>query len=490
MPIRGFRGTLLSTCVMFACLFHASAQIQGDDVQLAGVSLPHSYLSVGAHDLALTLRSLGSSALTSLNVHWSIDGRLTSQTCALRYLDIGPKSTYQARLPGFLTLETDGMFTLEVWISNPNGQPDVRPNDNSWSGDITVLRRGAERKVLFEEFTGEWCSLCPGGTIEMDRAMRAYAGQVVGISYHDNDPLEPTGLNALLDSIPFDPLYPGGTFDRYPYGINNPKHKMSVDRYEFLATLSKSVSQPSPASISAAVQVNRATRLLTVETRTEFVTADHGDFRVQCVLTENNVQRNGLQRNAYDNDSLSYPSLFRAGDPLRVWAHEYLVRSFLGGPIGRADVIPSDPLPGQAYTTTFSYTIPTTIDIDKIGVAVFASRYQHKSLTGNDVLNAEGYLGNVITDMPDVPARAAATWQLYPNPCDGIAYVQVSSTVGASTNLEVFDSMGRRMNLVRVHPFEGRYQLDIRSLAAGLYRVVYTSGNAVETRLLMKRSSD
>ena len=264
-------------------------------------------------------------------------------------------------------------------------QENVRPGEaNAYRGTLRATEEeatpgpsNAPRKVLFEEFTGEWCSLCPGGSIEMDRAVRAFAGRVVPVSYHDNDPLEMPVLNAMLDSIPFDPLYPGGTFDRYPYAINNPKHRMSVDRFDFASTLGMAAANPAHATIAAAVTIDRNARRLTADVRVEFLEPDTGDFRVQCVVTESGIRRDGFQRNAFDQDSISYPQLFGAGDPLRVWSHDHLARAMLGGPAGRSGVIPRLPVQGTAYTTAFSYAIPAAYNVDEIGVAVFVSRYQN-----------------------------------------------------------------------------------------------------------------
>lgn len=345
----------------------------------------------------------------------------------------------------------------------------------------------ATRKVLFEEFTGEWCSLCPGGSIEMDRALRAFAGSVVPISYHDNDPLEMPALNAMLDSIPFDPLYPGGTFDRYPYGIDNPKHKMSVDRFDFMSTLNKAAARAAHASISAAVTIDTSARTLRAETLVEFLAADTGDFRIQCVVTEHAVERNGMQRNGYNTDSVTYPQLFGAGDPLRMWAHDDVARALLGGATGRSGVIPPHAVPGQAYTTTFSYSVPVTIDIDRIGVAVFVSEYQHGSLTGNEVLNADGYLGSVITGVAPASRPAPETLELFPNPCDGIAYLQNASTPRRAVEVDLLDVMGRRIAAARVHPFPGAFQLDLRALPAGLYLVCYRYGDAIQVKPLLRR---
>jgi hypothetical protein len=344
-----------------------------------------------------------------------------------------------------------------------------------------------ERKVLFEEFTGEWCSLCPGGSIDMERALAAFPGKVVPVCYHDNDPLEVQQLNGMLDSIPFDPLYPGGTIDRVPYSINNPKHKMAVDRRDFLSTLATAAVRPAHVSISASVTVDRATRTLSVESRTEFSASDTGDFRVQCVVTEQAVRRDNVQLNAYDKDSVSYPSLFGAGNPLRTWRHDHVARAMLGGAVGTAGVIPRIPVPGLGYSRVYTYTVPAQFDLDQLGVVLFVSRYDRGSLTGNEVLNAEGYLQSAITDVQSCVSIAGPELDLFPNPTDGIVLLRPAGPRHRSWTVEMSDLLGRPMVALQAQSTGDVTQLDARALPPGAYLIRIRTGHEVMSRILLKR---
>ncbi|MBI5648358.1 MAG: Omp28-related outer membrane protein [Ignavibacteriae bacterium] len=344
-----------------------------------------------------------------------------------------------------------------------------------------------ERMVLFEEFTGEWCSLCPAGTIEMENALHAYAGRVVPVVYHDNDPLEIPELNTMLGSIPIDPLYPGGTFDRVPFGIRNPKHKMSVDRVEFLTTLGAAAARPAHTSIEASVTIDPAARLLTVSPRIEFFAADTGDFRVQCVVTESGIRRDNVQRNAYDKDSTSYPTLFGAGDPLRSYRHNHVARALLGGATGRSGVIPALPLAGGVYQTTFTYTVPQQYALDRIGVVVFASHFTAGSLTGNEVLNARGYLASVITSLPSHASAGDDGITLHPNPSDGMVYVRFSSARPHTPTVELFDMMGRRMNVPQYRHSDGILMVDLHTVPSGVYMLQCYDTGRLSTRLVCRR---
>jgi hypothetical protein len=345
----------------------------------------------------------------------------------------------------------------------------------------------AERTVLFEEFTGEWCSLCPAGAIEMERALQAFAGRVIPVTYHNDDPLEARDFDAMLDSIPLDPLYPGGTFDRIPYGIKNPKHKMAVDSRDFLSTLALAAARPAHATIRAEITVDRVARRLSVTPRVVFLAADTGDFRIQCIVTENDVRRDNVQRNAFDKDSATYPQLFGAGDPLRSWEQQHVARAMLGGPAGRADAVPRMPDAGTEYSTEFTWTIPGQVDIDKLGVAVYLARYERGSLVANEVLNAEGYLAADVSLVWEPPAAGRLDLQVYPNPCVAHATLHFSSTAGAAITVALFDRLGRRMSCPAVPLSGDRFRLDLSHLPSGTYFLHCTGARGIATRVLVKR---
>jgi hypothetical protein len=150
-------------------------------------------------------------------------------------------------------------------------------------------------------------------------------------------------------------------------------------------------------------------------------------------------------------------------------------------------MIPSMPTIGQGYTALYTYTVPAQIDIDRLGVVVFVTNYERGSITGNEVLNAEGYLHSVITDAAAAPAAQAFDLQLYPNPCAGIAWLRSGSRAEIPRVVEVRDMMGRRMDAIRRQEYSHGLQIDLRALPSGLYHVSIRTGTAVTTRLLMRQ---
>ena len=77
------------------------------------------------------------------------------------------------------------------------------------------------KKVVLEEFTGEWCQYCPDGGLIMD-GLTSGNNKILGAAIHDGDflTIEPfyTQITGLL---PNTYGFPGGTVDREPYNGEN-----------------------------------------------------------------------------------------------------------------------------------------------------------------------------------------------------------------------------------------------------------------------------
>ena len=52
-----------------------------------------------------------------------------------------------------------------------------------------------QKRVLLEEFTGEWCTYCPAGAIVMKEVVDKYQGKVLAAAFHWNDWLEISEVN-------------------------------------------------------------------------------------------------------------------------------------------------------------------------------------------------------------------------------------------------------------------------------------------------------
>lgn len=66
---------------------------------------------------------------------------------------------------------------------------------------VGTLPADYTKKVVLEEFTGEWCGWCPEGAKIMEDNIAANPGKVVGIAVHDGDPMEIPSFNAWIKGL-------------------------------------------------------------------------------------------------------------------------------------------------------------------------------------------------------------------------------------------------------------------------------------------------
>lgn len=74
------------------------------------------------------------------------------------------------------------------------------------------------KKVVIEEFTGEWCGACPGGAAELKSLTEANPDKVYAVAIHNanggSDPYEPAFFNQINTILGNHSSYPGGNVDR------------------------------------------------------------------------------------------------------------------------------------------------------------------------------------------------------------------------------------------------------------------------------------
>ena len=70
------------------------------------------------------------------------------------------------------------------------------------------------KKVVLEEFTGEWCGWCPEGAKVMVDNIAAHPGKVIGIAVHDGDPMEIPSYNTWIKALTGVTGFPNGSVDR------------------------------------------------------------------------------------------------------------------------------------------------------------------------------------------------------------------------------------------------------------------------------------
>lgn len=231
-----------------------------------------------------TLRNHGSQPVESLDIDYLVDG--LSGSLHLDLGDLSLAATYYneycvvpLQLPG---ISHNGAIGLQLTVSKVNDQPnqDVRPVSKA---ELTVLGKRPIHRPVLEEYTGTWCGWCPRGFVGLQRMNQLYPEDFIGISYHNNDPMEIMGTAEYPSSIlSFPAAYMDRSESTDAYGGDNQDRPFGVDQVWL-----RHRDELAIASVDATAQFSvDDDSLILVESSFEFIrNIDQANYAVGYVLT-------------------------------------------------------------------------------------------------------------------------------------------------------------------------------------------------------------
>ena len=134
--------------------------IQGDqpkqDVRALSLDIPGAVLLADAPVVVKgEFVSIGVDELRSFDLNYTVDnGPVQTQ----HYSGTFPTMSLEHNIPWIPTAL--GTYDLKVWISNPNGFPDAKPDDNELSITVSVVDEVPSRLAFVESFTQHNCGPC------------------------------------------------------------------------------------------------------------------------------------------------------------------------------------------------------------------------------------------------------------------------------------------------------------------------------------------
>ncbi len=89
----------------------------------------------------------------------------------------------------------EGEYVVEISAQNDD---DGDPENDIWARNLNVFQLGAREVVVIEEFTGTWCTYCPGAALGIED-LYALNKPVAAIAYHRSDPYETPNVQGRMD---------------------------------------------------------------------------------------------------------------------------------------------------------------------------------------------------------------------------------------------------------------------------------------------------
>lgn len=437
------------------------------DVEMTAITTAQFIAAPATADITFDVKNTGTNTVTVFDAEWT-DGTTTySQTFSTSLISLGTASfTFNDQLP--VALNTNYNITATITDVNGTGADD----DNSNDSDSTIIHGMSfvpTKIVVGEEGTGTWCGWCPRGWDYMDYMTANYSSNWIGIAIHNSDPMTDFIYDVKMDSTIGG--YPAGHVDRAI---------MDTDPSNFENGYNDRVTMIPPASIGVSSVLNGNTVDITVTA--DFATNVSGDYRLNCVVTENGVQNDSYhQTNYYDQNM----------DPLVGYGYDWgnlpdpapgsgliynhVARAILSGWNGEAGSVPSSVTNGQQVNYTWSYTIPAGSDINNmefIGMLIDQS-------TG-EILNAGHH--NATTSL--IEETVNFDIHLYPNPFTSFVNIVLELDEASDVTMEVYSATGRKVTTKNYGTLSGETVLKLNgaNLESGIYFVDVTVGGQKITK--------
>jgi hypothetical protein len=479
----------------------------------------------GATDVTGTVRNMGLTQITSMDITWTVDGvDYFTTTFPGLSLDFAESFDFTCNEQIFYPI---GGYNLNVFISAVNGIADDNQGNDTSAMQVSVVSHVIARKPCFEEFTSSTCSPCATFNTSFNPWTQQHEDEITLIKYQMNWP----GSG--------DPYYTaeGGVRRNY-YGVSFvpwPQCNGFFVDYNIGAVqqaFEDALLQPGLAKIASTHSLSGTEMTITAN----FLPfADFNDFRAHIIVIENtttgNVSSNGETEfhhvmmkmvpdangtvmnvedrnpvsitetvdlagtNIEEFDDLSVVVLFQDYLGKEIFQSEYSIEDGTFASEARCSDITFDgeTIPGFS-PDVYDYTIELPegaeipvvegVAMDDAAVVVVEPTWMLPGTTyvdcfAEDLMTHVRY--NIFFDLAigvDDPVNPASRIQMYPNPARDQLYFQGKGI----REVQVWNITGARVS--SISGFTG-HSIDISALSNGIYTVRFImDDNSLVTKKL------
>lgn len=431
------------------------------------------------------IRNLGTTNITSFDLTIDYNGNQIVEN--ITGVNIASLAYYTVDFSNAVNL-VPGALNVTATISNVNGAG----ADNDAADDVKIVNinpvvPATGKVVVGEEGTGTWCQWCPRGAVYMDYMSDKYGDFFAGVAVHNNDPMAFDEYDVPM-SAAIGSSYPGGLVDRVA----------DVDPSAFeQAFLDRIVVAPK-AILEVGAQYNSTTGLLEVSVTADFQQAISGNYRLACVITEDEVTGTGAgwsQSNAYaggGNGVMGGFELLPNPVPASQMVYNHVARIILPGFDGLANSFPATVAAGEVHTINFNIDVPSNWDINElhiVGMLINPSGdIDNAGYASLAQAQANGFVSSttVIGLNESIPQNQL---NLYPNPAKDVTNLSLTNLNNANVSVKITDINGRLIEAKNYGILNGNLILpiNINYLEKGVYLVELVVNDNIEiTRLVVE----
>ena len=431
-----------------------------NDAGVSGIMQPKWGITPQSMAPKATVKNFGTT-MQSFNVTMTITpgGYTNTQPVS----NLAPGATQDITFSSY-NFSTTGNYTLRAYTSLGSDQ---NISNDSLANPLVVSN--TLRNEVLEFCTGTWCQWCPCGEDEVHHLKAVYPNSVV-LAYHGagSDPWRIFNGSGIISMLGF-PGYPSGLIDRR-LGSNNGWGAFFIDgEYRY------SQSPASPINIATTnINYNGSTGELTVNLDATAMTDLTGQFKVNYVLTE---------------DNLVYPQTGNSYCPGNsTWVHDWIVRTIVntvsGDNVNSGNWNASQVIP-LSFTTTLD---PSWAAANcKFNVFIFKD---NGGLSVSEIQQAVSYpvvTVGVSQTGSNVPDKYELS-QNYPNPFNPVTNIKFSVPNDGNVSLKIYDMLGKLVStyldgFVRAGVYNA--EVDGSNMSSGIYFYRLTAGDYSDVKKMM-----
>ncbi|MBI3134357.1 MAG: Omp28-related outer membrane protein [Bacteroidetes bacterium] len=432
----------------------------------------------------VTIRNLGTTDINSFDITIDYNGNQIVEN--VTGVTIASLETYDVSFTNTISLVA-GSLPVVATISNINsGGSDGDATDDVKTVMIDPVVPATGKVVVAEEGTGTWCQWCPRGAVYMDMMTQKYPGFFAPIAVHNGDPMTNDAYDAAIGALITG--YPTVLVDRLP----------GVDPSAIEADFLDRIVVAPKAFLEIGAQYNSTTGLLEVEVSADFQSAISGNYRLACVVTEDDVTGTGSgwsQSNAYaggGSGEMGGYELLPNPVPAAQMVYDHVARIILPGFAGQPNSFPSSVAAGEIHTINFNIDVPSTWDTNQLNiVALLLDPSGDIDNAGFATLSdavANGF-NDAETEVGMDELAADNTLRIYPNPAADYASIAVGQVENETVIVRIFDINGRLITEKNYGELEGEIVLPVNTalMNSGVYLIQVNVGEQQKnTRLVVE----
>ncbi len=481
----------------------------------------------------------GSVPITSFTFNYSVDGG-TVQSDKITGISVprngGTYSFYSKKL--YTATGVGQYHNVNIWIKCFNDSLEDHENKDSLTKQLFVINGGTfniVKKPLIEEITGAWCGWCPDGHLVATSILENNPDAIV-VTQHTTDSM------MTSTSADFANYFGGGllnaplaSIDRH-YFTEDPQilsgqQVLSFSRAYWAQGVSEQLNTGSvPVKIDIVSKTwDSVKRQITFTVNGTFSDYAGGNLMLNAYIVEDSCRGSNSEpySNQYGWNQHNYISskwspavindpaspLYNEPASMIGYKHNHVVRKSLTGSWGvpLTGTNPAIASPNQAFTKTFTYTMPKETKVKYTGKSMrddFYSTYPGRGVNKPDLTYLVAFVSNFNSTDPTYNEVLNATqapllgWSagiakynqnvdkisLYPNPASNNTNVEYTLLHNTNLTVDVYNMMGQKvLSAANGTQAAGLHTLsiDATNLSNGMYFVTFTSNGEKTTKQLM-----